>query len=326
MTKRITIKTQDDAVAYLLGTGFNVSYFKTDDEGNLFEEHRVTCKRCGGAGYYPTPRHGACYECNGNPPNYLAKTGIVAVAKKARKQELAAAARTRKADAKNAAFNEKRDSKAVAFDAAYPTLRADLADYLPLYNEDEGYNVAKKEHRILNDMAGKLAKWGDMSEGAVAFAVKLLADEDAPKTTIEEGKRVISGTVIKCEWRESDWGSSYKLSIKLDDGSGIIWGTIPAKVEEAARHISNYSQVRGFDIETVVKGASITFKATVTRSDKSTDFGFFKSAHGNPFALFSYETPAPVAINPDVTCEFCDGYHASEDCPAEAHHCRMMER
>jgi len=329
MTKRITIKTQDDAIAYLLGTGFNVSYFKTDDAGNHYEEHRITCKRCGGAGYYPTPRHGACYECNGNPPNYLVRTGIVAIAKKARKAELAAAARTRKADAKNAVFNAKRDAKAVKFDAAYPTLRADLADYLPLYNEDEGYNVAKKEHRILNDMAGKLAKWGDMSEGAASFAQKLLDDESAPKETIEEGKRVISGTVVKCEWRETQWGSSYKVSVKLDDGTGIVWGTLPGNVEEAARHCANYSQVRGFDIETIVTGAAITFSSTITRSDKSTDFGFFKRPT-KAFALFSYAPPAPPTAfergeNNDG-CEFCGSFrHASEDCPAEAAFCRMSD-
>jgi len=322
MAKRITIKTNSDAVAYLVSTGADLSYLSGEGD-DLFYIERVTCTRCGGAGYYPSQFHGACFECNGNPPNYTVKVGVIAIAKKTRKQELAAAARTRKNDAKNAAFNEKRDAKATEFDAAYPTLRADLADYLPLYCETEGYNVAPKTHRILNDMASKLAKWGDMSEGAVAFATKLLADEDAPKETIEEGKRVISGTVIKVDYRETQWGAGYKISVKLDDGSGIIWGSIPAKVEDAARVLFNDAHCAG-DFEDVIKGAAITFSSTITRSDKSTDFGFFKRPT-KPFALFAWTAPSYEVGG--VTCEFCDSdRHASEDCPAEAHHCRMMER
>jgi hypothetical protein len=322
MTKRITIKTQDDAVAYLLGTGFDVRYMKTDDEGNLFEEHRVTCKRCGGAGYYPTPRHGACYECNGNPPNYIARTGIVAIAKKARKAELAAAGRKRKADAKNAAFNARVTAAATDFDAAFPTMRADLADYLPLYCEEEGYNVAKKTHRILNDMASKLAKWGSLSEKQVAFAQKMLDDESAPKATIEEGRREVTGTVVSVKYHEGNWGSSYKMTVKLADGC-MVWGTIPAALETVARDAWNAAYNPG-DFEDVLKGATITYTVTVTRSEKSSDFGFGKrpTIADKDIAL-AWTAPAIEGIEP---CVHCDSHrHESEDCPAEAAFCRMSD-
>jgi len=321
MTKRITIKTNADAVAYLVSTGANLDYLSGEGD-DLFYIDRVTCSRCGGAGYYPSQFHGACYECNGNPPNYTVKVGVIAIAKKTRKQELAAAARTRKTDAKNAAFNEKRDAAAVEFDATFPGLRIELLDFLPLYSADLGTNVAKKEHRILNDMAGKLAKWGSLSNGAVDFARKLLADDAAPKETIEEGKRVISGTVIKVDYRETQWGAGYKISVKLDDGSGIVWGSIPKNIEDAARDLFNNCYCSG-DFENVIKGAAITFSSTITRSDKSTDFGFFKRPT-KAFALFTWTAPSYEVGG--VTCEHCDSdRHASEDCPAEAAFCRASD-
>lgn len=328
MEKRVTIKTNADALAYLASINFNTSRFKTDDDGNSYEEHRITCKRCGGAGYYPTPRHGACYECNGNPPNYIARTGIVAIAKKARKQELAAAARTRKAEKKSAAFNAKSEAKAVAFDAAYPTLRADLADYLPLYCETEGYNVAKKTHRILNDMAGKLAKWGDMSEKAAAFARKLLDDESAPKATLEEGRREMTGTVVSVKLTVGYNGEDvWKMTVKLDGEGCRVWGSVPRAFADA---VVEARLPTGAAFDEVAKGATITFTGTVTRSDDSPDFGFFKrpTIADKDIAL-AWVAPEPFDVTKpylDERCLHCDSArHASEDCPAEAHHCRMME-
>jgi len=288
-TTRITIKTADDARAYLTTQSFNFSRVQVDDNGNEYEEHRETCKRCGGAGYYPTQFHGACFECGGSPPNRIVRTSLIAIAKRARKVELAANKRARKAAVEMAERNERIAREATEFDAAFPTMRAELADYLPYYCEAEGTNLANKEHRILNDMATKLARYGSISEKAVAFARKMLADEAAPKAVLTEGRYEMAGTIIKADIHESQYGSTWKMTVKLPDGA-CVWGTVPAAIIDVAVEARvDYDQFLG----DILKGAAVTFTATVTRSDKSTDFGFFKRpAKGATATLVTARTEA----------------------------------
>ena len=71
----------------------------------------------GGAGYYPTPRHGACYECNGRPPRYTVKVTALATAKKFRAKELRRGAKERKNARREAEFVAAANEKRAAFDA-----------------------------------------------------------------------------------------------------------------------------------------------------------------------------------------------------------------
>lgn len=310
MTKRITIKTHDDALDYLCSINHDGRYLKEDDDGKLFFEERVTCRRCGGAGYYPSQFHGACYECNGRPPNYIVRHSLIAIAKKARKAELAAAARERKNEKREAEFVEAANEKRADFDASFPGFAAKL----------EGAT-----NTILIDLGEKLAKWGSLSPAQVAFAEKLLEEAAAPKTALEGGKREVTGTVISCKWRSSQWGGAYKVTLDLGDGTRI-WGSLASVIEDAVS--DHYYKVethnRTFDLPEVIKGATVSFSATISPSDDDVSFGFFKRPTKGTLDALTWTAPEPTPV--DERCEFCDGNHHSHDCPAEAHHCEMMER
>lgn len=308
MTERITLRTNEDAIAYLDSRDFGTEIFSsTDEDGTRYYTREETCRRCGGAGYYPTPRHGACYECNGRPPRYTVKVTALATAKKFRAKELRRGAKERKNARREAEFVAAANEKRAAFDAEFPGFSAEL----------DG-----KTHNILVDLREKLDKWGSLSEKQVAFARKLIAEANAPKTELEEGRREMTGTILSVKWRDSNYGGAFKMTVNLDDGTRV-WGTVPSALETIARDLWNDAYNPG-DFEDVFKGATITFTATVSRSDDDVSFGFFKRPSiADKDVSLVWEAPEGAKTEP---CVFCDSLrHTSEECPAEAHHARMME-
>lgn len=147
-------------------------------------------------------------------------------------------------------------------------------------------------HHILADMQGRLAKWGDLSPKQVAFALKL-ADEVTkreaeraaePKVEVVPGRRVIVGNVLSAKAQKSDYGTTYKMLVKTDDGQKL-WGTVPTALIGQAMDLcavkfpvgSGYKPYEEQHAEALksLRGLRVSFTGTVEVAKNDPCFGFW---------------------------------------------------
>lgn len=104
MTKRITIKTEAAAIAYLTDSETRIPR-TIERDGTTYVVESAACGRCGGSGnggWYPDG--GICYECNGVDTSGRTKsTALIPWARAKRAAEMATRRRDRKYAAKKAA-------------------------------------------------------------------------------------------------------------------------------------------------------------------------------------------------------------------------------
>lgn len=126
-------------------------------------------------------------------------------------------------------------------------------------------------HHIASDIIWRIRNdEGKLSFKAARLLVKLWrqhlqheqrklqwAEERANAPEIVEGRRIIEGTILKLEERESQWGFSWKMTIKTDDGN-VFWGSLPSALSDCK------------------KGDRVAFTATVEVSDRDPHFAFIK--------------------------------------------------
>ena len=171
------------------------------------------------------------------------------------------------------------------------TVRARIAANTFLTEHDLGDVFSEKtmKHdsrggRILEEMYGKLVRWGSISDKQIAFAKKLAneilnpapivcgfcgdADHDHktcphrhPVPVTDERIEIV-GIIRFTEWRENGYGGSLKAIIETVDGFKI-WTTLPAAIQDA---------VDGYEY----RGIAVRFMAKVERSDRDATFGFAK--------------------------------------------------
>lgn len=123
------------------------------------------------------------------------------------------------------------------------------------------------DHRIVADIKSRFRKYGSMSDKQRELVMKLYHEEKEKKARWEkrkkesgptpEGRVEMSGKVVSIKTKETQWGSTEKMLVELENGSRV-YGTVPT----AICHIE--------------KGAQISFRATVTQSKDDHTFGFFK--------------------------------------------------
>lgn len=89
-------------------------------------------------------------------------------------------------------------------------------------------------HAILRDLDVKLTQYGSLSAAQVALARKLANEIRNPKpaevlVAAPVGKTVIKGTVVSVKEYESDFGTSWKWTVKVTtpEGNWLAWGTVP---------------------------------------------------------------------------------------------------
>lgn len=121
-------------------------------------------------------------------------------------------------------------------------------------------------HRIVQDIRGRLIQWGNISD-AQALLVLKIAQEEARRASLPaevkvpapEGKQTIRGEVVSVKPHESDYGTSLKMTVKVQAAGGVflVWVTCPA----------------GLSVE---RGNHVEFSATLTRSDRDPGFAFGK--------------------------------------------------
>lgn len=156
-----------------------------------------------------------------------------------------------------------------AFETENPTIVQRLRAY-------EGANS------FLLDLREKMTTWGELSGKQIVAAEKALnreAEEASgpPEIMPPEGRQEIEGEIISAKWRESDYGSALKLTVKVTAAAGRyrLWGTCPAAlldrmIELCDRH--GYGGNNQGAADNLV-GCRVAFTAAIC--PKEDGFGFY---------------------------------------------------
>lgn len=214
-------------------------------------ENKGTCDHCGAAF-----AHGALFLHT--PTAQLIHIGHICAENTVGLPSKAAAARKR-AERAQAEANEK--AKRLEATQAWRNENQGLVDFL----------AAPQTHPFLQDMQRALQNYGSLTERQAAATAKFAAkaaefaardaEREATKVTPEqpltEGRREIKGEVVSTKWQDSDYGTSLKMLVVEADGNKV-WGTVPSAHGEE------------------IKGSQVSFTATVTRSDRDENFGFYR--------------------------------------------------
>lgn len=131
------------------------------------------------------------------------------------------------------------------------------------------------DHHIVDDIAYRLRNTGSISAKQIALVFKIQKQEAeraerrreqeakaaallAAGVQVPEGRVTVTGTVLSKKGQDTAYGFVVKMLVESDEG-WKVWGTVPRSIED--------------DVE---RGVTVTFTATITRSDDDPVFGFFK--------------------------------------------------
>lgn len=236
-----------------------------DDDTAVFG---FDCGKCGGSGriaYYGHVEGGRCFECGGNGGHYTKTVGQLVAA--AKRRDTAAANKARKAAAEKAALDAWKADNADLL-ARADAVKCDWYQnwrYAPdaAQVENLASAVAEREARNAREAARKAAA-----------------------QPVPTGKTTITGTVVS--WKEATNSFSYYaetiLKVVVEDQRGFrVFGTCPKALADAAFDAFYADRDRSLDGPDVwkneaLKGAMVTFTATVEQSKDDPAFGFFKRA------------------------------------------------
>lgn len=216
-----------------------------------------TCPRCGGSGVWA--KRGTCFNCGGtgkaNSPltfQYFthkadAQAFITKRLENREKRRLATLAKKNAQDAERIAHVGKEDY-----------------DYVQgLIDADEGKNYQRVSDFLRSVHAKITGKWEMSSKqvnayrSAVAKLRENLAKREAEAAATPgwtEGRHEVTGTIISTKWVDSNYGTTLKGLVKLEDGRKC-WGTVG----------------NGFPD----KGAVVSFTATFKPSPDDATFAFY---------------------------------------------------
>jgi hypothetical protein len=231
------------------------------------------CPRCGGSGHV---YWGTCFLCGG--ARHVVRT-----------ERLYTADQLPKAQARKAKANATKEAKAQAklaeqsarLSAAidqyglkpiYTAMRfTDSAPQAMTHHTQRRYAKAKQAReafetcaRIGSEQLEKTANWLKEAWGQYMELAQTIRTEDQlkeearqnqPKEWIHPGRYEVTGTVAGIKQTVSQWGTSIKAIVK--DGLRTYYVSIPKGVE-----------VEG------LRGRTVSFTATIERSDKDVLFGF----------------------------------------------------
>ena len=129
---------------------------------------------------------------------------------------------------------------------------------------------AHSRNYFASDIAHKFLTYGSLSDkqvtafiSSIARDLKWAADKEAEAIAaidlppLMTGKTVMTGEIVSIKAQESQFGTCWKMLVKLKDGNKV-WGSVPAAISDAS------------------VGDTVTFSATVEKSEKDDHFGFFK--------------------------------------------------
>lgn len=128
-------------------------------------------------------------------------------------------------------------------------------------------NALQVDHRIVRDIRERFyTQRPRLSEAQRELVFKLAHEAYAPAGFPEahvaapEGRTVVRGLVVSAKWHDSDWGSTKKITVKVEtpEGSWLCWCTAPAQISEGCQ-----------------RGATVEFTATLSRG-RDPHFAFGK--------------------------------------------------
>lgn len=129
---------------------------------------------------------------------------------------------------------------------------------------DEAAKPAHAENHFVKDVLAKLDQYGSLSERQIEGVRKSLAidnerqkaKENDTRPVLKSSERAVrEGVVISLKTQESQFGTTFKMLVQLDDGNRIF-GTEPSS-------------------PCIRKGDRIQFSAPIEVSDRDPHFGFF---------------------------------------------------
>lgn len=250
-------------------TTANVDAVRATYGGDDTARVRFDCWKCGGRGVIESYRYvegGVCFACDGRPELAVTYKTVGQLVAAAKRRDATAARKARKAAAER-----------VALDA----WKADNADLLARAD-------AVKCDWYTNWRYAPDAAQVENLTTAVAEREARNAQEAARKATaqpVPTGKTTITGTVVS--WKEVQNNFSYYaetiLKVVVEDQRGFrVFGTCPKALADAIFDAFYADRARndGADVwkNEALKGAMVTFTATVEQSKDDPAFGFFKRA------------------------------------------------
>ncbi len=138
------------------------------------------------------------------------------------------------------------------------------------------YAVLEHDHHIVQDIKGKLFRYGSISDKQIALIFKIQREDnerdvakanERESTPVVIGERlVVTGKIISLKYKANlynPYGPSIpKIVVLVDDADNFykVWGTLPAALDDALADV----------------GSVVTFTASVVASDDDESFGFFK--------------------------------------------------
>lgn len=129
----------------------------------------------------------------------------------------------------------------------------------------EAEKPVHRDNTFVHDVLAKLDRYGSLTDRQMAaiptslardveFAERRAREASETKGDAPDGKAEVTGKVVSIKWRESHWGATRKMLVKLTNNSKV-WLTAAEEIEP---------------------GDTITVRATFTRSDDDRSFAFGK--------------------------------------------------
>lgn len=140
-----------------------------------------------------------------------------------------------------------------------------------LYSQMARKNGALSEKQLAAIKRG-MVKRAEFAAERAAEDAKFADAEDVP----EGHAQTITGEILSCKFKHSDFGGAYKIVVR-DDRGFKIYGTLPRRIEEMFESF-RYDADQALDesVSQEAKGKRITFVAQTEQSKDDTKFGFFK--------------------------------------------------
>lgn len=259
------------------------------------------CRRCGGTGHYSFNGYDSdCYLCANSSAKLGEELGTLAQAQAWCEGKAKAKAQ------RDAAAERKRQVEVQALADKVAGVPADVRDFLlgvalNEYDNEVDYESGKKnpayeKDSFIRSMAEQLQFVTNarrpFSEKMVAAVRANLAKRAAHTAEAEahpapEGRVVVTGEIVSAKLVEGDYGTSYKVLVKDDQGFKV-WVSLPkAQADEAYEqwfetHPEPYTYgpacwflgIQGNEGDQGIKGRRITFTATLQPSSDDVSFAF----------------------------------------------------
>ena len=137
------------------------------------------------------------------------------------------------------------------------------------------------DHPIIRDIAARFQQYRSLSDKQIGLVQRIAAEAKRPPEEQEKtipaptGKVTFTGTVVSAKTHESDYGPSYKMTVKVktDAGVWLAWGTVPAAVLDACPYgtVGRLQNLRGAEVQitaTLKPGRDAHFAVTSRPSGK----------------------------------------------------------